>query len=344
MHEPACGHARRVAPAWALLAALLLTAACGEHDSERPIVLNGRIEAPLVNLAPKVAGRVAEVRVRAGDRVSAGDLLVRLDLGEVAVAVERERRAVASAEARYRDLAVGSRRAEIEAVAAEARERRAAVDLAERELARQQQLRATRVGTERDLDRARTELERARASLASSEQRLALVREGARQWQTTQARAEADRARSVLEQSEIVAREADILAPADGVVLHRLAEPGQLLAAGQPGVTMAFHDRLYVRTFVPETQLGHVRQGMRVEIAVDAFPGRRFPGRITEISPTAEFTPKPVETRAERVNLVYAAQADLDEGWNAPLVPGQPADVIVARPARGSAGSTGSAP
>jgi HlyD family secretion protein len=339
MNEPSPVCRARPSP-WRVVSLLVLAIGCQGGGEDRPLVLNGRIEAPLVDLAPKVAGRVAEITVRAGDRVAAGDVLVRLDIGEVAIAVERDRRAVESAEARHRDLSVGSRRAEIGAAQAEVRERRAAVDLAERELARQQQLRATRVGTERDLDRAHTELERARAGLALREQRLALVREGAREWQTTQARAEADRARSVLAQSETVAREAEIRAPADGVILHRLVEPGQLLGAGQPGLTMAFRDRLYVRTFIPETRLGQVRQGMPVEIVVDAFPNRRFRGRITEISPHAEFTPKPVETRAERVNLVYAAHADLDEGWDAPLVPGQPADVIVSRRAPGQDGDT----
>jgi HlyD family secretion protein len=65
-------------------------------------------------------------------------------------------------------------------------------------------------------------------------------------------------------------------------------------------------------------------------VRVDAYPDRDFAARVTEISPDAEFTPKAVETRAERVNLVYAAKVDLEAGWNAPLVPGQPAEVVVA--------------
>ena len=133
----------------------------------------------------------------------------------------------------------------------------------------------------------------------------------------------------MLKQSESVAREAEIRAPADGVILHRMAEPGLLLGAGQPAVTMAFADRLYVRTFIPETKLGRVRMGSPAEVSVDSFPGRTFSAKVTEISPDAEFTPKPVDTPRERVNLVYAAKVDLDAGWNAPLVPGQPADVRV---------------
>ena len=109
-------------------------------------------------------------------------------------------------------------------------------------------------------------------------------------------------------------REAEIRAPADGVILHRIAEPGLLLAAGQPALTMAFADRLYVRTYVPEPVLGKVRHGMAATVRVDAFPGKSFPAKVTEISPDAEFTPKPVETRGERVNLVYAAKVDLDRG------------------------------
>jgi HlyD family secretion protein len=172
-------------------------------------------------------------------------------------------------------------------------------------------------------------MERAVANAKMAADRLQLLHEGFRKGQTEQARVDVERARTVLKQSESVAREAEIRAPADGVILHRMAEPGLLLGAGQPAVTMAFADRLYVRTFIPETQLGRVRPGSLAEVTVDALPGKVFPAKVTEISPDAEFTPKPVDTPRERVNLVYAAKVDLDAGWNAPLVPGQPADVRV---------------
>jgi HlyD family secretion protein len=261
--------------------------------------------------------------------VKAGDLVARLDLGETALAPERDAKGLESAEARFNDLKVGSRAAEIKGAEQEVADRRAAVDLAKPELERQQILLSKKVGTPRDVDVARTNLERAQANLKMSEEKLALAREGFRQYQTAQARADVGRAQTVLKQSESVAREAEIRAPADGVILHRMAEPGLLLGAGQPAVTMAFLDRLYVRTFIPETQLGRVRIGSAAEVSVDAWKGRTFPAKVTEISPDAEFTPKPVDTSRERVNTVYAAKVDLDAGWNAPLVPGQPADVRV---------------
>jgi HlyD family secretion protein len=319
----------RPATRFAVLAAAALAAACKNGGDPNVVVLSGRLEAPVVDLAPKVAGRVVEVKVKEGDRVKAGDLIARLDLGETALAPERDARGLQSAEARFNDLRTGSRAAEIKGAEQEVADRRAAVELAKPELERQQILLSKKVGIPRDVDVARATLERAEASLKMSEERLLLAREGFRQWQTEQARADVSRAQTVLKQSESVAREADIRAPATGVILHRMAEPGLLLGAGQPAVTMAFADRLYVRTFIPETQLGRVRPGSIAEVTVDALPGKVFPAKVTEISPDAEFTPKPVDTPRERVNLVYAAKVDLDAGWNAPLVPGQPADVRV---------------
>jgi HlyD family secretion protein len=308
---------------------VLALAACGQAEDPNVIRLNGRIEATMVDLAPKVTGRVIEVRVREGDKVKAGDVLVRFDLGETAISVERDQSGVASAEARARDLEAGSRRSEITGVEAEIRDRRAAIALAQKERERQEFLLSRKVGTERDLDRATTELERAQATLAMSESRLRLLREGSRKWQVQQANDEVARARAQLAQSKTIVTEAELRAPADALVIHRLIEPGQLVAAGQPGLTLAFTDRLYVRTFIPEPRLGLVKQGQAAEVSVDAFKDRTFKARVAEIASDAEFTPKAVETRTERINLVYAAKVDLEGGWNVPLVPGQPAEVTI---------------
>ena len=308
----------------------LLAAGCGRDRAQDDVThLNGRIEAVTVDLGPRVAGRVTEVLVREGDRVKAGDVLVRVDLGETSIAVAREQAGVRAAEARAADLQAGSRSAEIGLAEAEVADRRAAAALAAKEAQRQSALADEGIVAARDRDQARTALEQARAALKVSEERLALAREGSRPKQTAAARAEADRAAAVLEQSVVVAKEGEIRAPADGVIVHRLAEPGQVVGGGQPAITMAFADRLFVRTFIPETRLGKVKMGAAAKVTVDAFPGREFAAHITEISPEAEFTPKAVETSVERVNLVYAAKADLDRGWSEPLVPGQPAEVTV---------------
>jgi HlyD family secretion protein len=317
------------------VACLLLAAtatACRQAEDPSRIRLNGRIEAAMVDLSPKVTGRVVEVLVREGDRVKAGDLLIRLDLGETSLSVARDRSAVAAAEARVRDLEAGTRRSELAAAEAEVSDRRAALDLAEKELQRQRFLLERKVGTQRDVDRAATEVERLKAAVSATANRLAALREGARRGQIQQAQDEAARARTVLEQSQTVVGEGELRAPADAMVIHRFAEPGQLMTPGQPGLTLAFTDRLYVRTFVPEPVLGRVRPGIAAEVIVDAYRDRTFKGTVAEIARDAEFTPKQVETRTERVNLVYAAKVDLEGGWTVPLVPGQPAEVVIHAP------------
>jgi HlyD family secretion protein len=314
-----------------LLAALLaLTGpACRQPADPNLIRLNGRIEATMVDLSPKVTGRVQEVLVREGDRVKAGDVLVRLDLGDTALSVARDKSAVAAAQARARDLEAGSRRTEIAAAQADVADRVAALDLAQKELQRQQFMLERKVGTGRDVERATTEVERLKAAVAAARSRLAQLQEGARRWQVQQAQDDVARAKSVLEQSQTVVSEAEVRAPADAVVVHRFAEPGQLITPGQPALTLAFTDRLFVRTFVPEPSLGRVRPGLAAEVVVDAFKDKTFKGKVTEVARDAEFTPKQVETRAERVNLVYATKVDLDAGWDVPLVPGQPAEVLI---------------
>ncbi|MCM3877323.1 MAG: biotin/lipoyl-binding protein, partial [Thermoanaerobaculia bacterium] len=234
-----------VAVAASALAVVAAVAAGCRAKDDGAIHLNGRLEAPVVDLAPKVAGRVVEVRVKEGDRVKVGDLIARLDLGETALAPERDARGLQSAEARFNDLKTGSRSAEIAGAEADVADKKAAVELARRELERQEILLSKKVGTQRDTDTARTSMERAVASAKMANDRLQLLREGFRKGQTEQARVDVERARAVLRQSESLAREAEIRAPADGVILHRIAEPGLLLSPSQPALTMAFTGRLY---------------------------------------------------------------------------------------------------
>lgn len=320
---------RFLAPA--LVAALAL-AACRQAADPTLVRLNGRIEAALVDLSPKVTGRVREVLVREGDRVKAGDVLVRLDLGETGLTVARDKSAVASAQSRVRDLEAGTRKSDVAAAKAEVNDCKAALELAKKELDRQRFMLERKVGTQRDVDCATTEVERLTAAVSAVSNRLTALREGARRDQVQQARDEVARAETVLEQSQTVVNEGELRAPADTVVVHRFVEPGQLVTPGQPTLTLAFLDWLYVRTFVPETVRGRVRPGMEAEVVVDAYKGRTFKGKVAEIARDAEFTPKQVETRTERVNLVYAAKIDLVGGWNEPLDLGQPAEVLIKAP------------
>jgi HlyD family secretion protein len=114
-------------------------------------------------------------------------------------------------------------------------------------------------------------------------------------------------------------------APFDGVILERQAELGEVVAPGTPIVTMADLDHVWLRAYLNETDVGKVRLGQIATITTDTFPGKQFKGRLSFISSKAEYTPKSVETHAERITLVYRIKIDIDNAAHV-FVPGMPAD------------------
>ena len=121
---------------------------------------------------------------------------------------------------------------------------------------------------------------------------------------------------------------AELRAPFDGVVLSKAAEPGEYLMTGAPVVTVGRLDRVWLRAYVPETELGRVQLGGAAAVRTDTYPGKTYSGRIAFISSEAEFTPKSVQTHEERVKLVYRIKIDLDNP-DRELKPGMPADAVL---------------
>jgi HlyD family secretion protein len=106
--------------------------------------------------------------------------------------------------------------------------------------------------------------------------------------------------------------ELKVFAPLDATVLTKAAEEGEVVAAGKPLVLLGDLDHPWIKIYVPETDVGKIRLGVRARILVDSFPGQPFEGTVTWISDEAEFTPKNIQTKEERVNLVYAVKITID--------------------------------
>ncbi len=312
-----------------LLLVLLLVVGCG-HDS-RPL-LNGRVEAYLTDLGPRASGRLVELNIREGQRVKAGDLLARVAAEELDAAVLRDRAGLASAEARKLELDRGSRLEEIAQGQARLEDALAALQLAEANLLRSAQLVKEKVLAQAELDRVATERHRASAAVALQTKALAELKAGARSEQRQAGGAEAQRARAVLEQTRVQAGFTEIRAPFDAVITHRLREPGSVIGAGQPVLTLARLDQLWVRIHVPQALQGRVRLGLPVQVLTQ--DRRTLEATLDEISAESEFTPKMVESREERVNLVYPARVNLPQGWDRGLVPGAAVDVRLGLPPR----------
>jgi HlyD family secretion protein len=128
--------------------------------------------------------------------------------------------------------------------------------------------------------------------------------------------------------AQIVLDHTILRAPFDGVVTVRQAELGEIMVPGTPVITMADLDHVWLRAYINETDIGKVRLDQAAVVTTDTYPGKIYQGRVSFISSNAEFTPKSVETHAERVTLVYRIKIDIDNPSHE-LVPGLPADATL---------------
>jgi HlyD family secretion protein len=296
--------------------------------TSKPVSVTGTIEATQVDVSVKITGRIVERLVKEGDRVTRGQVLVRLDDSELAADVKRQEAALRAAQATLRDLEKGARPQEIEDARAAVSSVEATRTMTEREYQRTEQLFKQNLIAAQDVDRARQAYEVAKAQERSARERLALVLEGPRpdqidaaRWQVTQAEAALAQARSRL-------REAIVVSPIDGVVLRKNLEVGETANPGVPILTLVDPKDVWLRAYVPETEVGRLKVGDSARVRVDAFPDRVLAGRLIEIGSEAEFTPRNVQTKKERVNLVFRIKIQIDNP-DGLLKPGLPADADV---------------
>lgn len=269
------------------------------------IVLYGDVDVRESQLAFDDAGRIASIAVHEGDRVAAGQTLASLDPTRYRDAVDRARAALAAQRAVLERLRHGSRPEEVEAARADVDAARAAVANAEATFARQRTLVDADFLPRQALDDATQARQTAAARLQRAQQELALARQGPRREDLAAAAAQVDADTAALALAQRQLSDTVLRAPRAGVIQDRILEPGDMAAPQTPVLTLAVDDPVWVRAYVPETRLGQVRPGMAASIRSDSWPGRTFAGWVGFISPTAEFTPKSVETTELRSQLVY---------------------------------------
>ncbi len=272
------------------------------------LVLYGNVDLRQVELAFNGSERVAAVLVSEGDRVSSAQVLARLDTSRLTPEAEQAAAQVAGQEQVVDKLRRGNRAEEIDQARANLASANADANDAHRKydrLAALAQSSSGRALSRQDLDDARSAAQMAAARLTVSQQALRLELIGPRREDIAQAQAAlaGDRAQLALLQSEL--GDAVLVAPMAATVRSRLVEPGDMASPQKPAFSLAITDPKWVRAYVTETDLGHVRPGMKATIMVDAFPRRGFAGWVGFISPVAEFTPKTVQTPDLRTSLVY---------------------------------------
>jgi HlyD family secretion protein len=313
------------------LCALAWTQAGCNNNENGELSLSGTVEARETVLAFQVSGRIGKLLVDEGEAVSQGQEVATLVTADYEQAVIRARAEVAAAEAALAALVAGSREQEIGVARATLEQARAEERFARDELQRIRSLIAKKLTSEENLDQARLRLDVASAAVNRAKQQLLLLQEGPRKEDIDRARAELEARKSALQTAEQQLSYTRLVSPADGLITLRQSEAGEVVSAGKPVFRLAELKRPWVRAYINEVDLTRVRLGQSATVTVDGLPDRSFDGTLTFISPKAEFTPKSVETRALRVDLVYRVRVQLQDP-DGLLKLGMPADVVFEEP------------
>jgi HlyD family secretion protein len=309
-----------------ILLLTLILAGCSS-GTKGDLTTSGTIMATEVNVAPEVAGSVKEVLVNEGAKIAQGDPVVRLDTAALDLQVQQAKAALALAEAKLAEAQAGARPDQIRQSDQLAAQARADQEGAQKSYNTIKQLYDQGAATKTQLDAVTTQLDAATAKAKAAQAQADLVRQGSTAEQIKQLEAAVAQAKATADLVQLNQSKTTVKAPISGVVLHRLVEPGALVAPGAAVATLANLDDLWLRVYVPENQLDKVKLGQTVSVMVDAFPKRTFQSEVIQISDKAEYTPRNVQTKEERVSTVYAVKLKLKEGLGGELKPGMPADV-----------------
>lgn len=296
-------------------------------NADGPLDASGTVEATDAQLGFEAAGRIDTILVDEGDRVKAGQELARLDESELSARRQQATAQLASAQATLDELERGSRTQEVQ----QGQDQLAAANQrladAQRDLDRTKRLFDGGAVSRETLDKAQLAFDVAHSQHDQAAQALQLLQIGPRPERIDAQRAAVAAAQATVQQINAMLGNAVIHAPFDGVVTVKDREIGETVSPGAPVLTVTNLDDRWVRIYIPETRIGAVHLGEGATITADTYKGRVYRGAVSFIASEAEFTPKNVQTKDERVKLVYAVKVRITSDSTYDLKPGIPADV-----------------
>lgn len=309
---------------WLLLAVLVVVAGGGYYAWTRfagaglpPGIAsgNGRVEATEIDIAAKIPGRLKDVLADEGDFVEAGQVLARMDTEQLEAqrrqAEAQLHRAVISVDTA--NSLVNQRQAEREAAAAVIAQRQAEFDAAEKKLVRSQQLVKTDAVSQQVLDDDRATAEAAKAAISASQANLAASEAAisSSKAMVIDAQAAVEAAKAAIDSITADINDSVLKSPRAGRVQYRVAQPGEVLAAGGRVLDLVDLGDVYMTFFLPTAQAGRLAIGAQVRLSLDAAPNYVIPATVSYVADVAQFTPKTVETEEERQKLTFRVKAQI---------------------------------
>jgi HlyD family secretion protein len=305
------------------LAALSLLAGCNRQDPQH---LQGYVEGEFVYVASPGAGKLDALNVSRGAQVQAGDTLFSIESVSERASRDEALRRLAQARANLEDLKKGKRPTEIAAMESQLQQARAALVLSEKEFKRQQELYKSGSAPIQDVDRFRSNLDQDRQRVAQLSADLETAQLGSRADQISAAEANVSALEATLARVEWDLSQKQQITTQDALVFDTLFQVGEWVPAGRPVVSLLPPANVKVRAFLPEERIGSVHLGDKVRITIDGVPEPAI-GKVSFISPQAEFTPPVIYSQDTRSKLVFMIEAVFDPATAAKLHPGQPVDL-----------------
>ncbi|MEQ4673839.1 secretion protein HlyD [Providencia vermicola] len=300
-----------------------------QSQQDKTLTLYGNVDVRTVNLSFRVPGKLVSLTVDEGARIAIGDKLGQLDDAPYINALNKAKGVRESAKAQLMLKESGYRTQEIAQVEAEVAQRQAAWQYADNFYKRQQGLAASRVISANDLDNAKNNRNQAFAALQAAQDKLNQYQSGFRQEEIAAARGEWLQAEAAVAQAELDLQDTVLIAPSDGTILTRAIEPGTNVGAGNSIFSVTLTHPVWVRAYISEPHLGNAVPGSQVTLYTDSRPNQPYHGTIGFVSPTAEFTPKSVQTPDLRTDLVYRLRIIVDDADDA-LRQGMPVTIYFA--------------
>ena len=298
-------------------------------EATTELTLHGNVDIRQVELAFNASGRISVIEAKEGERVQAGQLLARLDTERLQLSLLQAEAQLAAQQQTVKRLEAGSRPEEIRQARAQRDAARVSMDDADNYYRRQQSLVERHFISQQQADNARFALDKARAQWQAANETAKLAEIGPRSEDIAAARATLAAYEAAAAQLRRDISEGELHAPSDGTIDKRILEIGDMASPQKSVFTLALTDPLWIRVWLPETHLGRIPVGARATVHTDSHPEKTYPAWVGYVSPSAEFTPKSVETADIRSSLVYQTRVYVCSGEN-DLRQGMPATVTIA--------------
>jgi HlyD family secretion protein len=289
------------------------------------LTATGTIEATSVELNAKTPGTISSFQVKEGDVVDQGQIIAKIVRQDLVAQRESNLMALTKAQDQLADLTSGSRSQEIEAAAANVNIARATWEKSKEDLDTREALYQQGAISQDDLKSYQVKAETDYNKLQAAQAQLNLLEAGSRPDAIAAAQAEVERNRALLQASDAVLKDLNISSPLHGVVTSKNYEEGEYVQAGSSVATVADLNHLWIRVYIATDDLPFIHLGQKVTVTVSGSRGV-FTGKVSEIANQGEFTPKSIQTKQERANVVFGVKIQVDN-HKGTLKPGMPADV-----------------